>query len=655
MYIGDTESSICRLVYTRSDPDFTGDPQKLKYVALSYCWGSSEDAALQTTSTKASLQMREAGFHADTLSPVLQDAIKVCRACKIGYVWVDALCIIQDDHIDWQKESARMFLIYQHAYFTLCATSSNSCQQGFLERKRPTAMIPFQSKVDENIHGSYTLRSPAIQQSGTSIGAFSPWRIDLMKSTWSSRAWTFQELRMSSRVLAFGSYTIHFLTADCVYSETADNSLILKSDNRADLVDVETAFDTFSGIYTTMLRQSLIEIYARKKLTNPLDRLPAFGGIASLAFQDDPGQYVAGLSKQDLHIDLFWCYEFRIITALGRPGKPVTRKEFIESFESREDYVAPSWSWASAKRNVMYEQGGFRLDTVWTNIRKEYTEANVSVEYEGKTPFGRVKDGSLELTATVLSIPPDLQPPKDIYSRIQSGEGVSHHQAKEGRHTVARINFDWDILQPEDCTQEALKNMFLVLIGSCTDYDLSSSSDFSTTDDEDTKIPSILTETGSASILNDKQDPDETNTTYPKDHTLGRGGTEDHTGNEDEKSRSHETELSLEPLKIEDGISKETCDHGEELELISHIEDHDDVAIVEGLSLPSDEADVWGDFLGNDSGRYAYGLVVHKSQKLNAYIRVGIFHSEPPEFNSGSKKGGLRYFRAGSRQTIKIV
>jgi hypothetical protein len=62
------------------------------------------------------------------------------------------------------------------------------------------------------------------------------------------------------------------------------------------------------------------------------------------------------------------------------------------------------------------------------------------------------------------------------------------------------------------------------------------------------------------------------------------------------------------------------------------------------LHIASDEA--------NDNSRsYAYGLVVYKSQKLNKYLRVGIFSSSP----GPQRGGGMEYFRAGQIQTISIV
>lgn len=71
------------------------------------------------------------------MTPVLQDAIKTCRSLSISYLWIDALCITQDDPLDWERESASVGLIYLNAYLTICALSSDSCTGSFLDRKSP--------------------------------------------------------------------------------------------------------------------------------------------------------------------------------------------------------------------------------------------------------------------------------------------------------------------------------------------------------------------------------------------------------------------------------------------------------------------------------------------------------------------------------------
>lgn len=76
-------------------------------------------------------------------TPMIQDTITLCRKLGIRYVWIDALCIIQGDLADWERESAKMYGIYYNAHLTIYPTVSGSCLEGFLNRPAPGLEIPF--------------------------------------------------------------------------------------------------------------------------------------------------------------------------------------------------------------------------------------------------------------------------------------------------------------------------------------------------------------------------------------------------------------------------------------------------------------------------------------------------------------------------------
>jgi hypothetical protein len=74
--------------------------EPMPYVCLSYCWGS--DVADITKTTLSNLSDHMEGIRTLSLQKGIQDAIKICRGLEIRYLWVDSLCIIQDDAQDWQ-------------------------------------------------------------------------------------------------------------------------------------------------------------------------------------------------------------------------------------------------------------------------------------------------------------------------------------------------------------------------------------------------------------------------------------------------------------------------------------------------------------------------------------------------------------------------
>ena len=151
----DVTTAIPRLIDSSQIPEIRmkspgGYP---KYAALSYCWGTASDTALQLKTERASEAQRRAGISTSTLTKTLGDAVSLVRALSIPYLWVDALCIVQDDISDWQRESSRMGEIYANAYVTICSLSA-SCLSSFLKPDILPVVIPFRSSVNTDIVGS---------------------------------------------------------------------------------------------------------------------------------------------------------------------------------------------------------------------------------------------------------------------------------------------------------------------------------------------------------------------------------------------------------------------------------------------------------------------------------------------------------------------
>lgn len=122
------EARACRLVETTSGG-------RGQYVALSYCWGSN----VPFTTTSANLQehRRENGITFAQLPETLQDAVLMVRYLGLSYLWVDCLCIIQDDLVDWENEAAQMADVYSNAFLTLAAMRASHCDEGFLGLRTP--------------------------------------------------------------------------------------------------------------------------------------------------------------------------------------------------------------------------------------------------------------------------------------------------------------------------------------------------------------------------------------------------------------------------------------------------------------------------------------------------------------------------------------
>lgn len=349
-----------------------------QYAALSYCWGTPEEAELQFKTLRCNLQERYSGFKLSELSPVIKDAVVVCRAFGVRYLWVDAVCIIQDDDYDWEQESALMAMLFRDAYFVIATPASDSCNEGFLSLTKPFIHLPFQSKLKPSIQGSYRLVALPQDEKSSDLPSFSYLAVeDYFTSRWRTRGWVYQESVTGQRILLFGRTGLwsqfHEDKTDIViFSHAAERNL---------------THEGWSRIVTG---------FSDTELTCQTDRLPAISGLAKLyqdVFQDE---YLAGLWKNDLCTGLFWQREFS-----GRP-----REELIASLESQDPYIAPSWSWARKGCSVsVFMEHILDLRQDFEVLQQEFALLDAQIELAGSNPYGQIRSAKLTLRSKALEVP----------------------------------------------------------------------------------------------------------------------------------------------------------------------------------------------------------------------------------------------------------
>jgi hypothetical protein len=93
-----------------------------EYLTLSHVWGNV-DIACKTSRCNLS-QYEQSGIEISNLPPTFIEAILLTLDLNFQYIWIDSLCIIQDDPQDWQREAANMASVFLEATLTLSATSS---------------------------------------------------------------------------------------------------------------------------------------------------------------------------------------------------------------------------------------------------------------------------------------------------------------------------------------------------------------------------------------------------------------------------------------------------------------------------------------------------------------------------------------------------
>jgi hypothetical protein len=121
-----TDEYYCKLVEPKS--------HYAEYVTLSHCWGQYQN--LTSITYKANLQGRLEVVCISSLPRTFQDAISYTRRLGISYLWIDSLCILQDDKDDWERECVMMGTIYRNSFLTLAATAAEDGSRGlFCERQ----------------------------------------------------------------------------------------------------------------------------------------------------------------------------------------------------------------------------------------------------------------------------------------------------------------------------------------------------------------------------------------------------------------------------------------------------------------------------------------------------------------------------------------
>ena len=117
-----------------------------RYVILSYCWGLSQPVTTQSST----LESRESGFQVKILPKTIQDAVYLTRKFGLRYLWVDALCIVQDSKDEWAEEALKMGDYYSHAYLTIAASAAADSSQGCFKERVTRDYISFDAQSSDD-------------------------------------------------------------------------------------------------------------------------------------------------------------------------------------------------------------------------------------------------------------------------------------------------------------------------------------------------------------------------------------------------------------------------------------------------------------------------------------------------------------------------
>ena len=345
------------------------------YAALSHRWSTEQ----LLTTTKDTLEYRKKQIEWKSLSKTFQDAITVARDLGLRYLWIDSLCIIQDDAEDWQIESSKMATIYEMAYVTIAA---NRTTGGLL---RSNARRSARSANIQALDGTgnvvdLLVRSP-MDHANFYVSALEGGMQEETAYPLLQRAWCFQERLLATRILQFTDAEIIF---ECKSGQHCECGSI----NHARTTPIKSMFGTVLG--ETFQPANLAEdvwngwilvlrSYVTKDLTVATDILPALAGLAAQIQCSELGRYIAGLWTGEIAKGLFW---FADVLA--------TKKTSVKT--------APTFSWAALAGVANIKELTWPYMDSHDNSQQKFKVLDVQCSVAGLNPYGIVSTACVKLS-----------------------------------------------------------------------------------------------------------------------------------------------------------------------------------------------------------------------------------------------------------------
>ncbi|KAH8892532.1 HET-domain-containing protein [Thozetella sp. PMI_491] len=236
----------------------------VEYVCLSYVWGAASSIRL-TKSNRSALMERDSlrVVQPAMLARTIRDTITLVKKLKIRYLWVDALCLVQNDPDDVRRGVTVMDRIYERSYFTVVAADGHDANYGL-----PGVEVCTRTDAP-----------PAFKVlPGVSLRIWVQLELLLRSSIYETRGWTFQERLLTTRAIVFIDGQLYFRCRRGDQAERAYGTAQDFSHPRVAENNISRLFDRKLQAHRLDL-ENLITLYSRRQLTNELDTLNAFAGI----------------------------------------------------------------------------------------------------------------------------------------------------------------------------------------------------------------------------------------------------------------------------------------------------------------------------------------------------------------------------------------
>jgi len=402
---------------------------KAEYLTLSYCWGRPRFLV----TLNENIEQHRQGIEIERLPQTFRDAIKITRELGFRYIWIDALCIIQDSSEDKANEIGQMGSIYNESTLTIGVVAAETVAEGFLKTK-PVRYIDTPYKCAGGEMGSVRI---SVQK-----------EVDLWNEWLFTRAWCLQENFLSQRLLLYTdseviwqcetvkikrNHTTHVsyvrenpTLGSSPFNRVSINMLKSPINNESD----SRALQSLDGERYNVWR-SIVGNYTRRNLTVASDRLPALAGVAQKLQEVWHDKYILGIWGRQLLPSIAWQRDPQL-------------QDIKQPYYARlSEYRAPSWSWASIDGPVQFDT---RFDL--GNARGMGAKVSISTEE------GSDESDSLVVEGHIISV-------QDMLGRSSSHQG---HLCLDDHSEESKWPFFADDFE-RNLSEEDRQSAFCLLLG----------------------------------------------------------------------------------------------------------------------------------------------------------------------------------------------
>ncbi|KAI0439409.1 heterokaryon incompatibility protein-domain-containing protein [Xylaria telfairii] len=339
-----------------------------KYFALSYVWGQVD--MNKTTKSNYPARLRPAALSTISFPGTIRDAMRLVKSVGGRFLWVDAICMVQDDEEKMARDIPRMNVVYGNAFATLVALYGDNADAGlpgvspgtrprqYIESLRVSSGHP-QLDYDAEYDKSETIYLMATPP---------PLDLTLNVSKWNARGWVFQERLLSRRCLYFSEQAVYFQCAQHTLSECGtneeytasifDNDMPMKPklssrrairDNPLDLIDAMHDMTTGEQLRKAFaIYKDIVRSYSRREFSFKSDVINGFLGVFSVLEKHFRSEMYGGLPGAALAHALLWAPAGRL------PRRGMRLPTVSDLSMGKPDSQFPSWSWAGWDGPVEY-------------------------------------------------------------------------------------------------------------------------------------------------------------------------------------------------------------------------------------------------------------------------------------------------------------